>query len=299
MENLLEYTMPRKPLPPPSVHSRLILEGGIYEHYKGSLYQVLFVGLHSESLEEVVTYRALYGERAVWTRPLDLFLGSVEREGKNVLRFRQIMRKKATEHLALYLAGNIQKGHENESNVFWTEEDRKTLEKGLAPCSVAFLNPAFRADDLTDPTSVFGRDMTQVFCADVVLVDARERRGLGVGAEMMWAKIHSIPVLTIAPANSHYHKQEVTLLGARLENWRHPFVASLSDAVVDTLQEGIDWLQDFLLDRPSVRGAESIYEAMSYYQKMQLPKDHPMCEIFAKYPCLQEKILNTQRLGVV
>jgi hypothetical protein len=114
--------------------------------------------------------------------------------------------------LSLYLAGSIQKGHEVNGS-YWTENDMAALKGFLHPYEVSFLNPAFRSDDLSDQHSVFGRDMLQVFCADIVFVDARDRRGLGVGAEMMWAKFNKIPVLIWAPKDTHYHKTETTLLG--------------------------------------------------------------------------------------
>lgn len=89
--------------------------------------------------------------------------------------------------LAIYLAGSIQKGHEK-SDYFWSDSDLSVLKDGLSRYEVSFLNPALRSDDLSDQHSVFGRDMLQVFCSNIVFVDARSRRGLGVGAEMMWAK---------------------------------------------------------------------------------------------------------------
>ena len=114
--------------------------------------------------------------------------------------------------IAIYLAGSIKKAHET-NDTFWSTLDISVLEKSLDEFEVSFLNPAFRKDDLSDPRSVFGRDMLQVFCSDAVFVDARERRGLGVGAEMMWAKLNRIPVLTWAPKNSHYHKDSPHFLG--------------------------------------------------------------------------------------
>ncbi|MDE3045091.1 MAG: DUF1653 domain-containing protein [Verrucomicrobiota bacterium] len=66
------------------------LHTGIYEHYKGQRYQVLAVGRDSETLEEVVVYKALYGEHDIWVRPLDMFLGTVAIDGKEVLRFQFI-----------------------------------------------------------------------------------------------------------------------------------------------------------------------------------------------------------------
>ena len=60
---------------------------GIYEHYKGNRYEVIGVGKHSETLEELVVYRALYGEGGLWIRPLKMFLEKVVVGGKEVPRF--------------------------------------------------------------------------------------------------------------------------------------------------------------------------------------------------------------------
>ncbi|MCI0382639.1 MAG: hypothetical protein L0207_06290 [Chlamydiae bacterium] len=196
-------------------------------------------------------------------------------------------------HLAIYLAGNIQKGHEKESLIFWTEEDREIIRRGLTPVVVSFLNPALRTDNLSDQKSVFGRDMMQVFSSDVVFVDARERRGVGVGAEMMWAKMNRIPVLTLSPQNSHYRKNEMTLLGIKVKNWFHPFVELLSDAIVNDLEEGVMWLKDLLLGKIEIKGPESIHAAMDYYQKTQLSNDKPMRELIEKNPSLKKKLLKS------
>lgn len=60
---------------------------GIYEHYKGQQYEVIGIAKHSETLEELVVYRALYGEHDLWVRPHSMFLETVEFEGKEVPRF--------------------------------------------------------------------------------------------------------------------------------------------------------------------------------------------------------------------
>ena len=60
---------------------------GKYRHFKGGEYEVLFVAKHSETLEEMVVYRALYGEQGVWVRPLSMWNETVEFEGKSVKRF--------------------------------------------------------------------------------------------------------------------------------------------------------------------------------------------------------------------
>lgn len=57
------------------------LKIGKYEHYKKKMYEVMGVGIHSETLEEVVIYRALYGEQLTWVRPLEMFLEQIEVDG--------------------------------------------------------------------------------------------------------------------------------------------------------------------------------------------------------------------------
>lgn len=66
---------------------------GTYKHYKGHEYEVIGVAKHSETLEEMVVYRGLYGERELWTRPLSMFLETVEVEGKKIPRFEYIGNK--------------------------------------------------------------------------------------------------------------------------------------------------------------------------------------------------------------
>lgn len=66
------------------------LKLGLYEHYKGNRYRVLGVAKHSETLEELVVYKALYGERLTWVRPLKMFLEMVEIGGETKPRYRYL-----------------------------------------------------------------------------------------------------------------------------------------------------------------------------------------------------------------
>ncbi len=69
---------------------RTIRVGGTYRHFKGNSYEVIAVARHSETLEELVVYRALYGEGDVWVRPLPEFLDTVTRDGRTQFRFEEI-----------------------------------------------------------------------------------------------------------------------------------------------------------------------------------------------------------------
>ena len=63
------------------------MQPGIYRHFKGNRYALLFIARHSETLEDMAVYRALYGEGGVWVRPLSMWSQQVEHEGKPVARF--------------------------------------------------------------------------------------------------------------------------------------------------------------------------------------------------------------------
>jgi hypothetical protein len=63
---------------------------GRYRHFKGNEYEVLYLAMHSETLEPMVVYRALYGEHGIWVRPAAMWSELVERDGQIYPRFRYI-----------------------------------------------------------------------------------------------------------------------------------------------------------------------------------------------------------------
>ena len=76
-----------------------LIPAGLYRHFKGNCYRVLYIARHSETDEPMVVYQALYGERGVWIRPADMWNESVERDGKTERRFRPLG---AQERVAYY-----------------------------------------------------------------------------------------------------------------------------------------------------------------------------------------------------
>lgn len=66
------------------------MEKGKYKHYKGHFYEVVDFARHSETLEDMVVYRQLYGEGALWVRPKVMFLETVTIDGKTIPRFEKI-----------------------------------------------------------------------------------------------------------------------------------------------------------------------------------------------------------------
>ena len=68
----------------------MTIEPGRYRHFKGKEYEVLCVARHSETLEEMVVYRALYGDFGVWVRPASMWNETVVRDGKTYFRFTKL-----------------------------------------------------------------------------------------------------------------------------------------------------------------------------------------------------------------
>lgn len=67
-----------------------MVKPGLYQHYKGPLYEVLDVARHSETEEQLIVYRALYGEYGLWVRPVSMFQEVVEIDGKQLPRFKYL-----------------------------------------------------------------------------------------------------------------------------------------------------------------------------------------------------------------
>lgn len=63
------------------------IRAGKYRHFKGKEYQVIGVARHSETLEEMVVYRPLYGDGGLWVRPAAMFLEEIEHNGVKCKRF--------------------------------------------------------------------------------------------------------------------------------------------------------------------------------------------------------------------
>ena len=71
-----------------------IMKKGIYKHYKGNEYELLCIANHSETLEMMVVYKALYGDGEVWVRPLSMWNEYVDVNGKKMPRFEFVREEK-------------------------------------------------------------------------------------------------------------------------------------------------------------------------------------------------------------
>lgn len=76
-------------LPLLSEAAKSLLPGALYEHFKGNRYKLLYIARHSETLEELVVYQALY-DGSIWVRPLQMFIEKVSVDGVLIPRFKHV-----------------------------------------------------------------------------------------------------------------------------------------------------------------------------------------------------------------
>ncbi len=183
--------------------------------------------------------------------------------------------------IAIYLSGSIRKGEKDSNKICWEKEDKDFIRNELEGWEVMLLDPQSRGDDLSDHISVFGRDMTQVANCDFVLVDGRQKRGVGVGMEMLMAKMRGIPVVSVIPKNSHYHRDKVDYLGQTVRNFTHPAFYAISDHIAEDLASAMAWVKEQLMDPRPVKGLHVVEDAMKRYRETQLEKDKKMKEFLS------------------
>jgi hypothetical protein len=170
--------------------------------------------------------------------------------------------------ISIYLSGSIKKGKDDTTeSLFWSDEDVKSIIENISGYDVEILNPATANIKRSNPLENFGADLYLVKKSDFLLVDLREKRGIGVGSEMTMAKYYHIPVISICPKESHYRRSKVEdVCGEDLYDWIHPFVLGLSDKIVENLKEAVDWINEYLKRPTYIKNLDKISYPIDKYQ---------------------------------
>lgn len=141
----------------------------------------------------------------------------------------------------VYLAGKIKKTSSlattTEQAFGWGKAEIAEVNEGLSPHKIIGLNPADRIDDIRMHKAVYGKDLLMVLISDAVLVDARTNCGMGIGVEMAIASMNNIPIVTVIPPDTAYHKFHSVVCGQLLDEYKHPFAWTVSDKVVPSFKE--------------------------------------------------------------
>lgn len=132
--------------------------------------------------------------------------------------------------MKIFLSGNISKISGDTLNSSWVSTKEEEI-KAKIKADVEIINPNSMILPNFDGTRRFSVDITALLECDIVILDAVNKCGIGVGAELVLAKQYNIPVFTISPLNSHYHK----IINNR--EWIHSFLCELSDQIFDNLDD--------------------------------------------------------------
>jgi hypothetical protein len=168
--------------------------------------------------------------------------------------------------LTIYCSGGVRKSTDQDPKLCWGDAERAALSEAL-DIDVYFVSPDAPVEDLSDLSALFGRDIYGVKIADVVVVDARQKRGLGVGIEMVAAKMYDKPLIAAVPQGSHYRQDDVALTGGVVSEYVHPHIRGLCDEVVGDFEAAGRWLAEYLDRRPEVKGKDALDTAVLYYME--------------------------------
>jgi hypothetical protein len=181
--------------------------------------------------------------------------------------------------IAVYCSGSIAKSAADNKKLCWTDVERDAVSRGAKPTNVVFLNPDDPITDVSNTLGQFGRDMYQVMVAGAIIVDARERRGIGIGVEMAAASAMGTPVVIVAPRNSQYRADELSYRGVTVKNYIHPHVSSLAAVLVEDFEEAGAVLASVATGRDRRQEVPSwLAPAIEEYEQHVLPGDPPMLE---------------------
>lgn len=168
--------------------------------------------------------------------------------------------------MRVYFAGKIAKGVEGVGQQDWRAELAASLNVGDE--LVQMISPENATLDEGDSMAVFGHDCALIQSADLVIVAADQKLGVGTAQEMIIAKYFSKPVLTILPKDTHHRRSNLEMFGTVIADWKHPFIVSTSDRLFESVGDLREFLrQDTFKDAISdVKTIHVIDEAIAHYR---------------------------------
>lgn len=140
----------------------------------------------------------------------------------------------------IFLSGSVQKQFKelNKGKSYWESEDENYLKSNLL-FKIKLLNPNTITIDKNNSEGRFNEDLKMLLDSDLIIADVKDKKGIGIGSEMLLAKIYKIPVYSICPPNSHYRKNI-----SENEEWIHPFIYELSDKIFDSKKDLVFYLNE-------------------------------------------------------
>lgn len=190
------------------------------------------------------------------------------------------MPKKKGKQIKIYLAGRIPIGNESGVDPLWRKKYIRQLER-LAPRAIIF-DPTHRDINEEDAKAVFGHDLFLIKQADLILANAETRVGLGTAQEMIIAKYFQKPIVVVSPKDSYYSPTKTSINGKKVKKWHHPFLAAISDWIIEDIEELEPVLEGKLKRKKVIPWKTFIEKTIGYYLKQCFPKDKKTKEMLKK-----------------
>jgi len=182
------------------------------------------------------------------------------------------MKKKKARQIKIYLAGRIPIGNEPGIDPFWRRKYIRQLKK-LTSGTIIF-DPTYREINEEDAKAVFGHDLFLIKQADLILVNAETHIGLGTAQEMIIAKYFQKPVVAVSPKASYYSPTKTNINGKKVKKWHHPFLAAVSDWIIEDIKELEPILKGKLTKRKVISWSTFVKKNIDYYLKHYFSKDN-------------------------
>lgn len=166
--------------------------------------------------------------------------------------------------MKIYLAGKVPKGSELDSPSDWRQQYSATLQQ--IP-GFELLSPESPSLDHSRPFLVFGYDCYLIQKADVIIVNASLKLGVGTAQEMLIAKYFYKPVICVLPKDTHHRRTNLRMPSGIVAEWIHPFVFSTSDLIVEGIGDAVGWLLNYeqFPQKYDIKGIQVIDDAIQTY----------------------------------
>lgn len=170
--------------------------------------------------------------------------------------------------LKICLLGSIPKGDEIRES--WKDWKKEYVDKISTIPDTEFTDGDTWKDEAR-PFELVGHDANLVKTADVIVVNAEVKLGAGTAQEMVIAKYFSRPVISVLPKDTHHRRSNVVFDGKKMDEWIHPFVLTFSDAVVENIDECVEWIKRLKNStvQTKIKNISIVDEAIAAYQKAQ------------------------------
>jgi hypothetical protein len=181
---------------------------------------------------------------------------------QNFLHLWLALHRDGENNMKIYLAGSVPKGDKEQKDFKnWRLEYKEKLQSFL---DADFIDPYKREVDEADFLGVFGKDCLEIKQADLIIVNAEEKLGVGTSQELLVAKYFKKLVITVLPKESYHRKSNLVFHGKNVADWIHPFIFSSSDIIIEKVEEIENYKNEF--NKINIKGITIIDEAIKYVE---------------------------------